>query len=64
MESIRLYIKESINELLNKVTWPTWTNLQGSTIVVIIASFILALIIFLMDTVSNGLLKFIYNLNA
>lgn len=64
MDSIRLYIKESINELLNKVTWPTWSNLQSSTIVVIIASFILALIIFLMDTVSNGLLKFIYNLNA
>ncbi|MFZ2899735.1 MAG: preprotein translocase subunit SecE [Saprospiraceae bacterium] len=64
MDSIRLYIKESINELLNKVTWPTWSNLQSSTIVVIIASFILALIIFLMDSVSNGMLKFIYNLNA
>jgi preprotein translocase subunit SecE len=64
MDSIRLYIKESINELLNKVTWPTWSNLQSSTIVVIIAAFILALIIFLMDSVSNGMLKFIYNLNA
>ncbi|MCB9285504.1 MAG: preprotein translocase subunit SecE [Lewinellaceae bacterium] len=64
MESIKLYIKESYNELLNKVTWPTWSSLQGSTIVVIIASFILALVIFLMDSVSNSLLSFIYKLNA
>ena len=59
-----MYIKESYNELLNKVTWPTWANLQGSTIVVLVASLILALVIFLMDTVSNSLLTFIYNLNA
>lgn len=64
MESLKLYIKESYNELLNKVTWPTWANLQGSTIVVLVASLILALVIFLMDTVSNSLLTFIYNLNA
>lgn len=64
MESLKLYIKESYNELLNKVTWPTWANLQGSTIVVLVASLILALVIFLMDTISNSLLTFIYNLNA
>ncbi len=64
MESLKLYIKESYNELVNKVTWPTWANLQGSTIVVIVASLLLSLIIFLMDSISNGLLSFIYKLNA
>lgn len=64
MESLKLYIKESYNELINKVTWPTWANLQGSTIVVIVASILLSLIIFLMDSISNGLLSFIYKLNA
>ncbi|MBK8490557.1 MAG: preprotein translocase subunit SecE [Saprospirales bacterium] len=64
MESLKLYIKESYNELLNKVTWPTWSNLQGSTILVIIASFLLASVIFLMDSVSNSLLSFIYKLNV
>lgn len=59
-----MYIKESYNELVNKVTWPTWANLQGSTIVVIVASLLLSLIIFLMDSISNGLLTFIYKLNA
>ncbi|MBK6621777.1 MAG: preprotein translocase subunit SecE [Saprospirales bacterium] len=64
MESLKLYIKESYNELVNKVTWPTWANLQGSTIVVIVASLLLSLIIFLMDSISNGMLSFIYKLNA
>ncbi len=59
-----MYIKESYNELVNKVTWPTWANLQGSTIVVIVASLLLSLIIFLMDSISNGMLSFIYKLNA
>ena len=64
MESLKLYIKESYNELVHKVTWPTWANLQGSTIAVLVASLILSLIIFLMDSISNGLLTFIYKLNA
>ena len=59
-----MYIKESYNELVHKVTWPTWANLQGSTIAVLVASLILSLIIFLMDSISNGLLTFIYKLNA
>lgn len=63
MENIKLYIKESYNELLNKVTWPTWANLQSSTILVLVSSLILSLIILLMDVVSNGIMDFIYDLN-
>ena len=43
------YIKSSYDELINKVSWPTWSQLQNSTIVVAIASIIIALMIFLMD---------------
>ena len=43
------YIKSSYDELINKVSWPTWSDLQSSSIVVAIASAIIALIIFLMD---------------
>lgn len=64
MENLKLYIKESYNELLNKVTWPTWANLQSSTILVLVSSLILSLIIVLMDIVSKGVLTFIYELNA
>lgn len=62
MERIVLYIKESYNELLNKVTWPTWSSLTSSTIVVLVASLIFALIIFVMDLISKGVLDFIYDL--
>ena len=42
------YIKSSYDELVNKVSWPSWSELQSSSIVVAIASIIIALIIYLM----------------
>ncbi len=60
MEKLTLYIKESYNELMTKVTWPTWPNLQSSTILVLVASVIIALIIFIMDAISKGILDLIY----
>ena len=62
MESIVLYIKESYNELVHKVTWPTWPNLISSSNLVIVASIIIALTIFLMDGVFKQVLTAIYNL--
>jgi len=62
MESIILYIKESYNELIHKVTWPTWPNLLSSTRLVIVASIIISFIIFIMDAVSKGVLTSIYNI--
>ena len=43
------YIKECYVELTEKVTWPTWSELRSSVIVVSIASLIIALVVFLMD---------------
>ncbi len=60
MDKMVLYIKESYNELLNKVTWPTWANLQSSTTLVIVGSVILALLIFGMDVISKQLLSLVY----
>ncbi len=60
MEKVKLYIIESYNELINKVTWPTWANLQSSTILVLVASLIIALVIFLMDVISKQSLELIY----
>ncbi|GLR19438.1 preprotein translocase subunit SecE [Portibacter lacus] len=56
MESLVLYVKESYNELVHKVTWPSWPSLLSSTRLVLVASVIIALIIFVMDLVFNGLL--------
>ncbi len=60
MEKITLYLKESYQELMENVTWPTMAQLQESTIVVLAASAILALIIFLMDVVCSLTFKNIY----
>jgi len=62
MNDIVLYIKESYNELIHKVTWPSWPNLTSSSVLVVVASTILALLIFLMDSVSKGVLTRVYDL--
>ncbi|WP_070138000.1 preprotein translocase subunit SecE [Crocinitomix algicola] len=49
MANIIQYIEESFGELIHKVTWPTWSQLQSSSIVVLVASVIFALLIFVMD---------------
>ena len=59
---IGAYIKDSFDELLHKVTWPTWEELQNSSVVVAIASLIIALIIFVMDQVFKNLMELFYNI--
>ena len=44
MANIRTYIEESVDELTNKVSWPTWTELQSSGIVVLVATYRLLVI--------------------
>ena len=55
MDNIKTYLQSSYEELTTKVTWPTWKELQANAAIVAIASLIIALIIGLMDMVSNVL---------
>ncbi|WP_300749851.1 preprotein translocase subunit SecE [uncultured Alistipes sp.] len=55
------YVKESYKELVEKVTWPTFPQLQSSTIVVMIASLIFALVVLVMDISFENLMKGIYS---
>ena len=55
------YIKSSYDELVNKVSWPSWSELQSSTIVVAIASIIIALIIYVMDSAFSNVLNVFYS---
>ncbi|MFC2138894.1 preprotein translocase subunit SecE [Bacteroidota bacterium] len=59
---IKNYIQEVYNELKNKVSWPTWAELQNSAIVVMIASLLFALVIFAMDFSFDNLMSAIYKL--
>ncbi len=54
------YVKESYNELVNKVTWPTFAQLQSSTVVVMVASLIFAIVVLAMDLTFENLMKVIY----
>ena len=54
------YIKESYNELVNKVSWPSFTQLQSSTIVVMVASAIFAVVVLAMDITFENVMEFIY----
>ncbi len=55
-------IKESYRELVYKVTWPTMKELRNSSVVVLIASLVLALVVWLMDFCFEHLMTFIYGL--
>ena len=55
-------IKESYNELVYKVSWPTLKELAQSAVIVLIASIILALIVWLMDWCFESIMTFIYGL--
>jgi preprotein translocase subunit SecE len=56
------YVQESYDELMHKVSWPTWSELQGSAIVVSVASLIIAIIVFAMDEVFKNVLLQFYKL--
>lgn len=60
MKRIVGYFQEVHNELINKTSWPTWAELQNSAIVVMVASLIIALIIYAMDMSFDSLLQWFY----
>ena len=60
------YLKDSDKELVEKVSWPSFSSLQSSTIVVMVASLIFAMIVLAMDvsfeTVMQGIYKVLGNI--
>ncbi len=54
------YIKESYTELVQKVSWPTRAELANSAIVVLIASIIIAMIVWVMDLSFESIMTFVY----
>ena len=54
------YVKESYNELVNKVSWPSFSQLQSSTIVVMVASLLFAIVVLAMDLSFENIMAAIY----
>ena len=44
---------------MQKVTWPTWVELKGQTLVVIVAVLIIAAFIGVVDLLLNGTIRFL-----
>jgi preprotein translocase subunit SecE len=47
---------------VNKVSWPTYSELQSSAIIVMIASLVIAALIFLMDSTFSNAMELFYDL--
>ena len=60
MAGVVQFIKESYEEMTDKVTWPTWGQLQNSAVLVLVASLIIALVIFAMDKAATAILDALY----
>ena len=54
------YCKESYEELVHKVSWPSRSELTGSAVVVLSASLLIALVVFAMDQFFESLMGFVY----
>ena len=61
MNKIKKYLIDSYEELRHKVTWPKYNDLQSSSILVLVASLIFAVIIGLIDMAFDNLLTWYYN---
>ncbi len=59
---VKGYFRESYTELIHKVTWPTWSELQNSGVLVLVATLIIALIVAAMDFSFGRIMEFIYSL--
>ena len=71
MAGFTAYIEDTYNELVHKVSWPTWKELQNSAIVVLIAALLIAFVVFVMDFIFGirettgfwkGILGFVYSI--
>ena len=62
MNKVSNYFADSYKELMEKVSWPSWTQLQQSTMIVLAATLVITGVVWVMDFVAAGGLNFIYKL--
>jgi preprotein translocase subunit SecE len=62
MEKLRNMWNQSVDELLNKVTWPTWDELRESAIIVLVSSVVFAGVVWILDYALGSGLDFFYSL--
>jgi preprotein translocase subunit SecE len=60
MEKVRKYINDTVEEMRYKVSWPTYAELQKSSVLVLIGSMAFAIIVGAMDFVYDNALGWFY----
>ena len=60
MKKIVTYFKESYDELVHKVSWPTYAELTSNAVAVLSASLLIALVVFIMDFCFENIMSFVY----
>ena len=61
MSKVTTYINETVEEMRDKVSWPTYAELQRSSVLVLIGSLVFALVVGAMDFVFDTGLTWFYN---
>ena len=61
MNKVSIFLRESMNEMRYKVTWPKYRDLQNSSVLVLVASVILALFIGIVDYSLENLMEWFYS---
>lgn len=62
MNKIAIYFKDSYRELVEKVTWPTWSQLQQSTTIVLGATALITFLVWVMDAAISRILQAFYSI--
>ena len=61
LNKVGVAFRDSYVELTQKVSWPTWSELTNSAVVVMVASLIIALVVLGMDKTFESILNFVYS---
>ena len=60
IEKFVKYCQTCYDELAHKVTWPTFKELTGSAMLVLTASLIIAIVVFVMDLAFENIMSLVY----
>lgn len=62
MSKVKSYFQDSYEELVHKTSWPSWAELQKTSVLVAVTSVVIALLIFAMDKIISTALEGFYEL--
>ena len=62
MNKFSVFVRDSYKEMVEKVTWPKWEQLQQSTMIVLGAMLFITALVFVMDLIAKTAMDFVYSL--